>query len=135
MVILGLNFYFHDSTACIVKDGQLISAIEEERLNRDKHTRSFPSLAINRCLQIAGLAYNDIDHIAISIKPTHNLGRKVVHSITHLKTIKAFINHELVHGYNERMSFWNWFGYHWDSKKTGSTIREINHWNSENYYY
>lgn len=127
MVILGLNFYFHDSTACIVKDGQLISAIEEERLNRDKHTRSFPSLAIDRCLKIAGLEYNDIDHIAISIKPTHNLGKKVVHSITHLKTIKSFINHELVHGYNERMSFWSWFGYHWDSQKEGPEVHLIEH--------
>ena len=42
MIILGLNYYFHDSTACIIKDGKLIAAIEEERLNRDKHTRVFP---------------------------------------------------------------------------------------------
>lgn len=127
MVILGLNYYFHDSTACIVKDGQLIAAIEEERLNRDKHTRSFPMLAIDRCLKIAGLSYNDIDHIAVSIKPTHNLGKKIVHSVTHLKTIKPFINHELIHGYNKQKSFWNWFGYHWDSKKAGPKVHFIQH--------
>lgn len=127
MVILGLNYYFHDSTACIVKNGQLIAAIEEERLNRDKHTRSFPMLAIDRCLKIAGLSYNDIDHIAVSIKPTHNLGKKIVHSVTHLKTIKPFINHELVHGYNKQKSFWNWFGYHWDSKKAGPKVHFIQH--------
>lgn len=127
MVILGLNFYFHDSTACIVKDGILTAAIEEERLNRDKHTRNFPSLAIDRCLKIAGLAYTDIDHIAISIKPTHNFGKKAIHGLTHLKSIKSFINHELVHGYNERASFWNWFGYHWDSKKAGPKVHLIEH--------
>ena len=55
MVILGLNYYFHDSTACIIKDGKLLAAIEEERLNRDKHTQAFPELAIKRCLDISGL--------------------------------------------------------------------------------
>jgi len=127
MNILGLNYYFHDSTACIVKDGQLIAAIEEERLNRDKHTRVFPMLAIDRCLKIAGLSYNDIDHIAVSIKPTHNLGKKVVYGLKHLKNIKPFINQGLVHGYNKQKSFWNWFGYHWDSKKEGPEVHFIQH--------
>jgi carbamoyltransferase len=127
MVILGLNYYFHDSTACIVKDGILIAAIEEERLNRDKHTRSFPVLSIDRCLKMAGLSYNDIDHISVSIKPTHNLEKKIIHSLTHLKTIKPFINHELVHGYNKQKSFWNWFGYHWNSKKSGPKVHFIQH--------
>ncbi|OMP30946.1 carbamoyltransferase C-terminal domain-containing protein [Mangrovimonas sp. DI 80] len=127
MVILGLNYYFHDSTACIVKNGKLVAAIEEERLNRDKHTRNFPMLSIDRCLKIAELNYNDIDHIAVSIKPTHNLGKKITHSLTNLKTIKPFINHELVHGYNKQKSFWNWFGYHWDSKKSGPQVHFIQH--------
>ncbi len=127
MVILGLNYYFHDSTACIVKDGQLVAAIEEERLNRDKHTRAFPMLAIDRCLKIANLDYNDIDHIAVSIKPTHNMGKKVAYGLKNLKTIKPFINHELVHGYNKQKSFWNWFGYHWDSKKEGPEVHFIQH--------
>ena len=127
MIILGLNYYFHDSTACIVKDGQLIAAIEEERLNRDKHSRSFPMLAIARCLKMANLTPNDIDHIAVSIKPTHNLGKKIIHSLTHLKTIKPFINHELVHGYNKQKSFWNWFGCHWDSKEEGPKVHFIEH--------
>ncbi len=127
MIILGLNYYFHDSTACIIKDGKLIAAIEEERLNRDKHTRSFPMLAIERCLKIAKLEYNDIDHIAVSIKPSHNLGKKIMYSLKNLKTLKVFINHELVHGYNKQKSFWNWFGYHWDSKKTGPKVHFIEH--------
>ena len=127
MIILGLNYFFHDSTACIVKDGQLIAAIEEERLNRDKHTRSFPVKAIDRCLKIAEIEYADIDHIAISIKPTHNLGKKVVHCLKNLKTFKPFVNHELVHAYNKQKSFWNWFGYHWDSKKEGPEVHFIPH--------
>ena len=56
--ILGLNYYYHDSTACVVKDGKLVVALEEERLTRQKHTSAFPEQAIKRCLEIAGLTAN-----------------------------------------------------------------------------
>ncbi len=127
MTILGLNYYFHDSTACLVVDGKLIAAIEEERLNRDKHTRVFPQMAVDRCLKIAGLTYNDIDHIAISIKPTHNLGKKLLHCLKNLKSFKPFINHEFVHAYNKQKGFWNWYKYHWKSKKKGPKVHLIPH--------
>ncbi|THD66763.1 carbamoyltransferase [Robertkochia marina] len=127
MVILGLNYYFHDSTACIVVDGKLVAAIEEERLNRDKHTRVFPMKSIDRCLKIAGLDYEDIDHIAVSIKPTHNLGKKIGYCVSNLKTFKPFVNHEFVHAYNKQKSFWNWFHYHWDKKSDGPEVHFIPH--------
>ncbi len=114
MIILGLNYYFHDSTACIIKDGELIAAIEEERLNRDKHTRVFPKLAIDRCLKIADLLYSDIDHIAISIKPTHNWQKKIIYAFKNIKTIGPFINHELFHGYSKQKGFWSWYKNLWE---------------------
>lgn len=127
MIILGLNYFFHDSTACIIIDGKLIAAIEEERLNRDKHTRAFPQMAIDRCLKIANVDYNDIDHIAISIKPTHNIGKKLIHSIKNINRLKSFINHEFVHAYNKQKGFWNWFKYHWEKKKDGPKVHFIPH--------
>ncbi len=127
MTILGLNYYFHDSTACLVVDGKLIAAIEEERLNRDKHTRVFPHMAIDRCLKIAGLSYHDIDHVAVSIKPTHNLNKKIFHCLSHLKRLKTFINHEFVHSYNKQKGFWNWYKYHWENKKGGPKVHFIPH--------
>ena len=127
MTILGLNYYFHDSTACIVKDGHLIAAIEEERLNRDKHTRNFPQKAIARCLQIAQLDYSEIDHIAISIKPTHNLRKKLLYLLKNLQIFKTFINHEFVHAYNKQKGFWNWYKYHYTSKKSGPNVHLIPH--------
>lgn len=127
MVILGLNYYFHDSTACIVVDGKLIAAIEEERLNRDKHTRVFPQKAVDRCLKIANLSYKDIDHIAVSIKPSHNLGKKMVHCAKNISGLKTFVNHEFVHAYNKQKGFWNWFKYHWDNKKSGPEVHFIPH--------
>lgn len=127
MVILGLNYYFHDSTACVVADGKLIAAIEEERLNRDKHTRVFPVMAIDRCLKIAGISYSDIDHIAVSIKPSHNLWKKTGYCLSNLRTFKPFVNHEFVHAYNKQKSFWNWFHYHWEQKNEGPTVHFIPH--------
>lgn len=56
--------YFHDSAAVLVRDGQVVVAIEEERLNRIKHTNAFPLLAIERCLQVAGVTLDQVDAIA-----------------------------------------------------------------------
>jgi carbamoyltransferase len=132
MIILGLNYYYHDSTACIVVDGKLIAAIEEERLNREKHTTAFPDKAINRCLKIAKVSYNDIDHIAISIKPLHNSSKKLFYWAFHinsLRTLKAFLANEIGHGLRKQRNFWNWYNKHWDSKKTGPKVNFIPHHN------
>lgn len=132
MIILGLNYYYHDSTACIVVNGKLVAAIEEERLNRDKHTTAFPEKSINRCLKIAKLSYNDIDHIAISIKPLHNSSKKLFYWAFHinsLSTLKAFLGNEIGHGLKKQRSFWNWYNKHWDSKKTGPKVHFIPHHN------
>ena len=109
MIILGLNYYFHDSTACIVKDGKLLCAIEEERLNRDKHTQAFPELAIKKCLEISGLSYSDIDHIAVSIKPQTHWFKKVVYIVKHLKSFMPFFGHHLVHAYAKQRRFKLWY--------------------------
>jgi carbamoyltransferase len=125
MIILGLNYYFHDSTACIVKDGKLVAAIEEERLNRDKHTQAFPLLAIKRCLDIAGLSYSDIDHIAISIKPTTNWFRKLVYVIKHLNSALPYFGHYVVNAYVKQRHFKLWYKSIW--KKNGPKIHFIEH--------
>jgi len=57
---------FHDSAAAIVKDGKVVCAIEEERLDRIKHSNKAPLLAIKYCLESAGISLGDIDRIAIS---------------------------------------------------------------------
>jgi carbamoyltransferase len=60
------GFAMHDSAAVLVRDGQVVSAIEEERLNRIKHTNCFPARAIRYCLDENGLSLADVDHIAIN---------------------------------------------------------------------
>ena len=77
MYTLGINAAFHDSAACIVKDGILLAATEEERFTHFKHgkrpipfsTWELPFHAIDFCLKTAGIHINDIDHVAYSFDP------------------------------------------------------------------
>ena len=76
--ILGLNAYHADSAACLVRDGELIAAAEEERFRRIKHWAGLPSEAVRYCLAEAGLSLTDIDHVAINRNPKANLFKKVL---------------------------------------------------------
>ena len=78
MVILGLNAYHGDSSACIVVDGKLIAAVEEERFTRIKHWAGLPVQSINYCLREAGVNLQDIDHIAINRDPKANFMKKAL---------------------------------------------------------
>jgi carbamoyltransferase len=69
MNILGISVFYHDSAACLVKDGMIISASQEERFTRKKHDFSFPKHAIDYCLQDSGLKERDLDFVAFYDKP------------------------------------------------------------------
>ncbi|HET9673774.1 MAG TPA: carbamoyltransferase C-terminal domain-containing protein [Gaiellaceae bacterium] len=79
--ILGLNAFHGDAAAALVIDGELVNAVEEERLNRVKHCAGFPELAARWCLQDAGLDPRELDHVAIGRDPRANIGAKVVRTI------------------------------------------------------
>ena len=70
IIILGLNFGGHDTSACLMKNGELLSACEEERYTKEKHTRDFPKNAINDCLKKANISINDVDEITLSYDST-----------------------------------------------------------------
>ncbi len=67
--ILGISAFYHDSAACLVQDGRIISAAQEERFTRRKHDFSFPINAISFCLADAGLTTSDLDLVAFYDKP------------------------------------------------------------------
>ena len=69
MNILGIYAYYHDAAACLVVDGKIIAAVQEERFTRIKHDSSFPNHAISYCLKEAGIGAKDIDHIVFYDKP------------------------------------------------------------------
>lgn len=69
MKILGISAFYHDSAACLVQDGEIISAAQEERFTRKKHDFSFPTNAINFCLENSSLRVSDLDYVAFYDKP------------------------------------------------------------------
>lgn len=70
MILLGLNYQTHDASAAIIKDGRVIAACEEERLNRQKHTSNFPINSIQFCLSKAGCDIDQVDSISLFINPS-----------------------------------------------------------------
>ncbi|ODS54460.1 MAG: carbamoyltransferase [Acidobacteria bacterium SCN 69-37] len=83
MNILGINAYHGDVAAVLVRDGQLVAAVEEERFRRIKHVAGFPRSAIRACLAMAGIEGRDIDHVAISRRPRAHLWRKALFALRH----------------------------------------------------
>ena len=69
MRILGISAFYHDSAACIVDEGRIVAAAQEERFTRRKHDSGFPSHAIRRCMETASLRPEDIDQVVFYEKP------------------------------------------------------------------
>jgi len=93
MKILGVSCFFHDSAACLLADGKVIAAAQEERFNRKKNSPDFPINAINFCLQSADITIDDIDYIGFYEKPFLKFSRTI---ISYLKTypfsLRSFID-------------------------------------------
>lgn len=89
MYILGLTSYAHEASCALIKDGQLKFLIEEERLNREKHTWKYPARAIEECLNREGIRMEDVDHITFFWVPH----KEIVDNISHfLKYFPASLN-------------------------------------------
>lgn len=69
MNILGISCFYHDSAACLVRDGRIIGAAQEERFTRKKHDSNFPLHAVNWCLKEGKISAKDLDHVVFYEKP------------------------------------------------------------------
>ncbi|MGB6378813.1 MAG: carbamoyltransferase N-terminal domain-containing protein, partial [Syntrophobacteria bacterium] len=69
MYILGISCFYHDSAACLVKDGSILAAAQEERFTRKKHDPRFPKNAIAYCLKEAGISIQDLQYLVFYDKP------------------------------------------------------------------
>jgi carbamoyltransferase len=67
--ILGISAFYHDSAACLVRDGRIVAAAQEERFTRRKHDERFPANAVRTCLEIGGISAADLDYVAFYDKP------------------------------------------------------------------
>ena len=78
MIILGLNIFHGDAAACIIKDNEILIAVEEERINRIKHSSGFPIKSIKYCLEYSNLKISDIDYVCVNRNPKINFFKKIV---------------------------------------------------------
>ena len=108
MYILGINAYHGDSSACLLKDGIVVCAIEEERIRRIKHWAGFPSESIKFCLEDAGISILDVDCVTISRDPRANLYKKIKHVISYGSSIyrvwQRLVNSQKVRSVKDELS-------------------------------
>ncbi len=69
MYILGISAFYHDSAACLLKDGEIVAAAQEERFTRIKHDHAFPANAIQFCIDYEKIDISSIEYIAFYDKP------------------------------------------------------------------
>ncbi|HET6616907.1 MAG TPA: carbamoyltransferase N-terminal domain-containing protein, partial [Gemmatimonadota bacterium] len=69
MDVLGISCWYHDAAACLLRDGAIVAAAQEERFTRIKHDPRFPRQAIDYCLEAGGVASRDLDAVAFYDKP------------------------------------------------------------------
>jgi carbamoyltransferase len=86
MNVLGLSAFYHDSAACIVRDGRIVAAAQEERFSRVRFDASLPVQALRSCLDVAGMAVHDVDVVAFYEKPLLRFDRAIA---TFLETVPA----------------------------------------------
>ena len=92
MNILGISCFYHDSAACLVKDGEIIAAVQEERFTRRKHDFNFPVNSINWCLKEDGISGKDLNFVVFYDKPFIKFERILETSLTYAPTgVRQFI--------------------------------------------
>ena len=102
MIFLGLNAFHGDASACLIRDGKIIAAAEEERFRRIKHWVGFPSEAIRYCLTEAGAKLADVEHIALNSDPKANILRRLGYAVMQRPDLKLIIDR--IRNQNKRSS-------------------------------
>jgi carbamoyltransferase len=93
MNVLGISAFYHDSAACLVQDGRVVAAAQEERFTRVKGDDGFPVHAVNACLQAGGLTPLDVEHVAFYEKPYARFERSLVqHVLAFPRSLPNFLD-------------------------------------------
>ena len=90
MNILGLNVFHADTSACLIKNGKIIAATEEERFTRIKHFSGFPKNSIDFCIKEGNLQLSDIDYISVNYNKYYNLKEKINFSLSNIFSSNIF---------------------------------------------
>ncbi len=93
MNILGISCHYHDAAACLLREGEIVTAAQEERFNRNKNSSDFPTQAIHYCIQEGNIGFSDIDCVAFYEKPFLKFYRTVVdHIHAYPFSLERFLN-------------------------------------------
>lgn len=124
MILLGINAYHGDASACIFKDNIILGAAEEERFTRIKHAAGFPINSIKFCLKEAGISIDQVDHITINRNPKQKIFKKILYASTKLFNFNfiknRFTNLKKINSIKDELE--KYFG-----KKINSKIHNIDH--------
>lgn len=123
--IIGINAYHGDSSACLIIDGKLIAAVEEERFKRVKHWAGFPAESISYCLSEAGIKLGDIDYVSINSDPGANLLNKVVYSIFRAPNLSLIYDRLIKRG--KKTSIEDEFKIAFPNEKFNADVQYIEH--------
>ena len=123
--ILGINAYHGDSAACLVLNGKLVAAAEEERFRRIKHWAGFPSKAIYYCLQEAKLDLEEVKHIAINSNSRSNLLKKMLYVVSKKPELKLII--ERLKNRKKRASILEELKKHFPENSFHGKIHQVEH--------
>ncbi len=123
--ILGLNAYHGDSSACLVKDGALIAAVEEERFRRIKHWAGFPSESIRYCLSEARIRLADVGVVAINQDAGANLWRKLAYMVMRRPDLSLVLDR--IRNKRERRGVAEAFASAFPGERLRAEVREVEH--------
>src|SRR5450631_1586558 len=123
--ILGLNAYHGDSSACLVKDGVLVAAAEEERFRRIKHWAGFPSESIRYCLAAAGIRLGDVDVVAINQDAGANLWKKVAYMVMRRPDLSLVLDR--IRNKRERVGVAEELARTFPGERMRAEVREVEH--------
>ncbi|MEO8558585.1 MAG: carbamoyltransferase C-terminal domain-containing protein [Rhodospirillales bacterium] len=124
-LILGLNAFHADAAACLVRDGQLIAAAEEERFRRIKHWGGFPQQAIAYCLKEGGVTLADLDHVAINRNGRAGFGRKLAYIARHRPSLSLL--RQRLKNRKQWRSIEDWLTKSFPGQKISAQIHAIEH--------
>ena len=103
MYILGISCYYHDSAAALLEDGMLVAAAEEERFTRKKHDYSFPSNAIDFCLNQAGITGHELDYVVFYEKPLLKFERILLNTLQTFPRSWEVFRESMITWFNEKL--------------------------------
>ncbi len=125
MFILGINAFHADSSACLLKDGELIAAAEEERFRRIKHWAGFPSEAISYCLGEANIRLEEVGHVAVNQDSKANLWKKIGYTLVKRPDLKMVLDR--IKNKRERDSIDVHFSKEFPNDKLSAPIHSVEH--------